>query len=271
MIKVLTMNHRPNIMLQALAAGFVAIIMMVTGVAVAQTPSGDVTIAGFDLLSKKRVGRTTFEYEYGVNVQNGTSSDVSDVSATVSSSSTNVTVVDGNAVIGDIASGTTATSGDTVKVAVDRRGRFSPDQLDAEFNYFVEVRDDSNRIAIAVPTHWIIDKSDNYIGFYFDDEREESALPPNFLLRTFDTPPNFRMLARDEALLESLKLSGITNEDIRSLDYDSIGLVADTKSFGRYHYVLYNENKLEAVVFATGDSSLFESAEFKRVVDNLSF
>ena len=128
------MNHL-SIVIRFVLASATAIVMALSGIAVAQTSSGEVTIAGFDLLSSKRVGRTTFEYEYGVNVQNGTSTDVTDVSVTVSSSTTGVTVLDGSALIGSIASGTTATSADTITVEVDRRVRFSPDQLDVNTTF----------------------------------------------------------------------------------------------------------------------------------------
>lgn len=128
------MNRLPTI-IRLILASATAVVMVLSGIAVAQTSSGEVTIAGFDLLSSKRVGRTTFEYEYGVNVQNSTSTDITDVSVTVSSSTTGVTVIDDSATIGAIASGTTATSGDTITVEVDRRVRFNPIDLGVMLNY----------------------------------------------------------------------------------------------------------------------------------------
>jgi len=125
------MNDRVNKFLKGVLAGTAALIMLGVGLAIAQ----DVSVISYDLESKKRVGRTTFEYEYSVDVQNATGSDVSDVSVTVSSSSPGVSVIDGEAVIGDVASGTTATSGDTVSVQVDRRTRFNPNQLEMEVDF----------------------------------------------------------------------------------------------------------------------------------------
>ncbi len=121
------MHERPSKYLKFALGGVTALIVLAVGGAMAQT--NGLSIAGYDLVSKKRVDRTTFEYEYAVDVANGTDSDVENVSVTVSSTSPNVTVVDGTADVGSIASGTTATSGDTIAVEVDRRNRFDPNAL----------------------------------------------------------------------------------------------------------------------------------------------
>jgi len=125
------MTDTPYKLLKAALAGLIALVMLSVGAAFAQ----DISIVGYNLENSKRVGRTTFEYEYSVDVQNATGSNASDVSVTVSSSSTAVIVVDAEATIGDLTDGAIATSGDTISVQVDRRTRFSPAQLDAEVDF----------------------------------------------------------------------------------------------------------------------------------------
>ncbi|MEM9494990.1 MAG: hypothetical protein AAGA09_03220 [Pseudomonadota bacterium] len=79
----------------------------------------------YQLVSKKRVSRTEFEYEYSFSVENNTNQDLEGVFATVSTNSDKVVLTDNSADVGNINGFSQKPAQDTIKVRVDRRARFS--------------------------------------------------------------------------------------------------------------------------------------------------
>lgn len=267
------MSLLPTVIRFVLASA-TATVMVLSGIAVAQTSSGEVTIAGFDLLSSKRIGRTTFEYEYGVNVQNGTSTDVTDVSVTVSSSTPGVTVLDDSALIGSIASGTTATSGDTITVEVDRRVRFDPNNLDFDFQFSqtpAVITDLDERIALAVPENWIGAARDDSILLFSSESRANSGALPELRLEIYAFDIDTSGMDIDSilklALLESVEI-----DNIRSEAYDGTGLLAHVFSYGGdYRYVIFDRSSNTAVIFFAHNEALLSGTIFEQVSSSIRF
>ncbi len=93
------------------------------------TASADLVIdQSYQLINKKRVGRTVYEYTYQVNISNN-GSDVQNVTASVTGSSPHTIIVDGDVNFGDITGGGTVTSTDTFSFRQDRRYPFDPSTL----------------------------------------------------------------------------------------------------------------------------------------------
>lgn len=84
----------------------------------------DLVIGDLTLVSKQRVGRADFNYTYQVDITNNGPNDFQDVTATVSSSFPQTTIVDGNLTFGNVPAGTTVTSSDTITFRQDRRFPF---------------------------------------------------------------------------------------------------------------------------------------------------
>ena len=117
-------------------------------------PVSGIEATSLELVGKKRSSRTTLDYTYKATfVNNGL--DVSNVTATVSSSSTNVKVLEGVVVVGDLVSNTPTTSDDTFTISIDRTVPFNRDVLSWGF-------DAVNTIAIDVgPTEIILDEGES--------------------------------------------------------------------------------------------------------------
>ncbi len=77
----------------------------------------------YQLISSKRVGRTYYEYTYQITMINN-GPDVKNVIATVTSTSPNTTIIDGNVNVGSIASGDTIISTDTFTIKQNRKYSF---------------------------------------------------------------------------------------------------------------------------------------------------
>lgn len=83
----------------------------------------------YQLVNSVRVGRTSYNYTYQVNITNN-GTNVQNVSATVLSSSSNTIIIDGDVSFGDVAAGETVTGADTFTIRQDRRNIFDPSVLD---------------------------------------------------------------------------------------------------------------------------------------------
>ena len=88
----------------------------------------------YQLVNKTRVGRTAYEYTYQVNITNN-GSDVQNATASVTSSSPNTTIIDGDVSFGDVAGGTTVTGSDTFIFRQSRRVAFDPEALTWSYSY----------------------------------------------------------------------------------------------------------------------------------------
>lgn len=262
------MNRLPTVIRFVLASA-TATVMVLSGIAVAQTSSGEVTIAGFDLLSSKRVGRTTFEYEYGVNVQNGTSTDVTDVSVTVSSSTTGVTVIDDSATIGAIASGTTATSGDTITVEVDRRVSFDPNQQLVATTSF-RVTEQTTGVSVDVPDTYTAITNDAKVSF-FSPSDIEYQLPPILIMRIYEVPDDISSKPMSEALIEIAYFSGLVPLDVIDQEYHNGGLEIEARTFGGNHFFYFDQQSQLALEFTSSDHGYFKSDAFLTLLNNVNF
>lgn len=94
-----------------------------------------VNVDGMNLVSKRRVGRTTFEYTYQVTVTNDTAVDIDDVTAYLSTTGTGTTIVDDTAAFGMIGIGQTVVGTDTIKIRQNRRYPLDLDALTWEVGF----------------------------------------------------------------------------------------------------------------------------------------
>ena len=93
------------------------------------TASAELVIdQNYQLINKKRVGRTTYEYTYQVNISND-GTDVQNVTASVTSSSSHTTIVDEAVSFGVVDGGSTVTGIDTFSFQQNRRYLFAPSAL----------------------------------------------------------------------------------------------------------------------------------------------
>jgi hypothetical protein len=93
--------------------------------------------AGFQIINKKRVGRTAFEYELALRIQNQNNYDVTNVQACLVNATNLVKSVTDNLVSFDIiGTGQIATSTDTFKIVVDRSQLIEPGHLTWELIYY---------------------------------------------------------------------------------------------------------------------------------------
>ncbi|MEA2031574.1 MAG: choice-of-anchor L domain-containing protein [candidate division Zixibacteria bacterium] len=82
----------------------------------------------YQLVSSTRVGRTAYNYTYQVSITNN-GTDVQNVTAAVSSSSPNTTIIDGSVNFGDVATGSTVAGTDTFTIRQNRSYAFDPNSL----------------------------------------------------------------------------------------------------------------------------------------------
>ncbi len=89
----------------------------------------------YELVSKKRAGRTVMEYIFQARLRGG-DRPLHNVRATAVSNSPATEVIDGEVTFGAVDAGATVLSGDTFTVRQDRRqGNFSPDSLKWQVQY----------------------------------------------------------------------------------------------------------------------------------------
>lgn len=90
--------------------------------------TGQVSVTGLTLVSSTRVGRTTFDYTYKINVSNNGGA-LTDVTATVTSSSPNTVILDGSVTVGDLAAASGVVTSDTFMLRQNRTVAFSAASL----------------------------------------------------------------------------------------------------------------------------------------------
>lgn len=137
------------------------------------TASAEFTIdKNYHLINSTRVGRTAYDYTYQVNITNN-GSDLQNVTSTVSSSSPNTTIIDGNVTFGNIAAGVTVTSADTFTIRQNRTYAFDPDSLSWDVKYsapsFTSIGVNAGLSVINIP----IGSSEN-VAFTVDFESDNS-------------------------------------------------------------------------------------------------
>jgi hypothetical protein len=94
-------------------------------------------LVGYQVVSKRRVGRTSYEYELALTLQNQNSFDVTDVQTRLVATTEAVTeVIDDSVTIAGITAGQTVTSTDTFKIVVDRSRLIEPGRLTWELLYY---------------------------------------------------------------------------------------------------------------------------------------
>jgi PKD repeat protein len=81
----------------------------------------DLTIGNYQLVSKKRSGRTTYDFAFRADITNTGTEDALSVSADLTSLVSTTTVIEGHLTFGDITVGATATSTDTFTIRINRR------------------------------------------------------------------------------------------------------------------------------------------------------
>ena len=96
------------------------------------TAAQELTIANYHLVMGERVGRTTFNYTYRATVTNA-GADAQNVTAIVTSTSSDTVVVEGLLTFGSVLAGSTIQSIDTFTIRHDRQVLFAPDVLVVEF------------------------------------------------------------------------------------------------------------------------------------------
>ena len=87
-----------------------------------------------ELVDKTRIGRTDFQYTYRLNATNN-GGDISNVRATVTSSSPHTVILDGGLQFADMAAGASAASLDTFSFKQNRRYPFDPSALTFSFSF----------------------------------------------------------------------------------------------------------------------------------------
>jgi len=92
------------------------------------------TIGNYQLVSKQRVGRTTYDYIFRADVTNTGTEDAVNVSADLTSLASTMTVIEGHLAFVDIPAGSTATSTDTCTIRIDRRYPFNETYLSCIFD-----------------------------------------------------------------------------------------------------------------------------------------
>jgi parallel beta-helix repeat protein len=108
-------------------------------------------IEGYGLVSKTRVGRTLFDYQINVRLENASASDVTDVVAELLSVPDNVTIIDGQVTIGTVAAGATVTSTDTFTIRVDRSTPVSALAISWRVTYSTGDREEARTIVGTIP------------------------------------------------------------------------------------------------------------------------
>ena len=89
------------------------------------------SVAGYEFVSRARVGILELDLEYRVVVQNESSSPIAGAAAVVRVDNAGAELLDDRAVFSVIPPGATASSEDTISVRFDRRLGFDPSQFDA--------------------------------------------------------------------------------------------------------------------------------------------
>jgi gamma-glutamyltranspeptidase/glutathione hydrolase len=94
----------------------------------ASEPAPLAHVLGLTKVAETRVGRTVYDYRFKITVQAG-ALPLSGVGATLTGAGNGVSVIDGQVVVGTLASGASATPSDTITLRVDRSVAFDPAAL----------------------------------------------------------------------------------------------------------------------------------------------
>lgn len=94
----------------------------------------DLSIKSSQLISKKRVGRTVYEYTYSATIIND-GSDGNNVTAKLTTTSPHTTVIDGELSFGSVPAGAAASSIDTYIIRQNRRYPFDPSAMAWDIKY----------------------------------------------------------------------------------------------------------------------------------------
>ncbi len=114
------------------------ISFLLSGYAFAQDPIID---SKYIFEKKQKVTRTEYDFSYYVQITNP-NNDIKNVTATVSSTSENTTVIDGSVNFNNVSAGAASQSIDTFTIRQDRRHKFDPTALVWKVQY--ELADNNN-------------------------------------------------------------------------------------------------------------------------------
>lgn len=92
-------------------------------------PSQLLRVVNKELIGKKRVGRSLFEYEYRLTAENNTGKDYDSIFVTATSNVSALSIIDDVASFGILPAFSTRVSEDTIKIHVDRMQSFDPSNL----------------------------------------------------------------------------------------------------------------------------------------------
>ena len=85
--------------------------------------------SNYELVDKSRASRTEYDYTYQANITNSGPTIEVNVTATLSSSSENTTIIDGDVSFGNVAAGGTVSGADPFTIRQDRSYPFDPASL----------------------------------------------------------------------------------------------------------------------------------------------
>lgn len=104
-------------------------LLLLASVLLGSRVGEDVTIQGLDLVSERRIDRNIFEFTFRARAENRATIPYEDVRATVGTSDSSTTIVDGSVTFGSMPATAVLTSTDTITIRQDRRVPFSPQRL----------------------------------------------------------------------------------------------------------------------------------------------
>src|SRR4051812_27780624 len=108
------------------AIGVVGALLLAGGVSV--DASADATVVSLIKQSETRIGRTVYDYVYKVQLQNGVDP-LNNVVATLPAAGPGTTIMDGSAIVGNMAANAVATPADTITIRQDRTFEFDASKL----------------------------------------------------------------------------------------------------------------------------------------------
>lgn len=169
----------------------------------------ELSVSDYTLISKNRVGRTLFEYTFSVTASNSSTDNIENITASVSSTSSSITVISPNNISFNNVSGSNSTQATTnLVVRIDRRASFDESNLVWDFDG--ERKQSSNTIAGAdLDNNGIWD----YIDEFINNDYPSSSLKRSALQQT--------AIAFQQFLLDA-------NDPVKSLDNsEALGMGID--------------------------------------------
>jgi PKD repeat protein len=136
----------------------------------ATASAADVTVGDLTLISSKRATRTHYDFTYKVGVTNAGSA-IANVTATVTSTASTTTIIDGDLSFSDLDTGGSATSSDTFTLRQDRRVPFDLSVLQFDFSYDQAGDDTAPTLQFEAPTNGaVVDTTLPTFTISFSDE-----------------------------------------------------------------------------------------------------